>query len=182
VTTRGRATMVSRKPLIGALLAVGIIYCVYPYVTLYRLGQAIRSGDAAGLETLVDWDSVREGIKEDICDLVIDQPQQAQDGGQLPPFGAGFVRGIATNVIDKQVTPEALVAAAQKPEAEQPVRGAAVQISWAFFASPSAFVVDLKTPGQAAPIRLQMDLHNGAWHVTRVWLPPELLGQANTRT
>ena len=73
---------------------------------------------------MVDWYSVREGIKEDICDLVIDQPQQAQDGGQLPPFGAGFVRGIATNVIDKQVTPEALVAAAQQPEAEQPVRGA----------------------------------------------------------
>lgn len=174
--------MVGRKPLIGALLAVGVAYCVYPYITLYRLGQAIRNGDAAGLEAMVDWNSVREGIKEDICDFVIDQPREAQDDGRLPPFGAGFVRGIATNVVDKRVTPEALVEAAQQPVPERAARGAAVQVSWAFFASPSAFLVDLNTPGQAAPIRLQMDLRHGAWHVTRVWLPPELLGQANTRT
>jgi len=174
--------MVGRKPLIGVLLAVGVAYGVYPYVTLYRLGQAIRNGDAARLEAMVDWNSVREGIKEDICDLVIDQPQQAQDDGRLPPFGAGFVRGIATNVIDRRVTPEALVAAAQQPATEQAAPGATVQVSWAFFAGLSAFLVDLNTPGQATPIRLQMDLRNGAWHVTRVWLPPELLGQANART
>jgi hypothetical protein len=54
-----------------------------------------------------------------------------------------------------------------------------VQVRWAFFASPSAFVVDFHAPGQATPIRLQMDLRSGTWHVTRVWLPPDLLGQAN---
>ena len=63
---------------------------------------------------MVDWGSVREGIKEDICDLVIDQPPQDQADGKLPPFGAGFVRGIATNVVDRQVTPEALVAAVRE--------------------------------------------------------------------
>jgi Protein of unknown function (DUF2939) len=171
--------MVGTKPLIGVLLAVGLTYGIYPYVTLYRLGHAIRSGDAATLETMVDWGSVREGIKEDICDLVIDQPPQGQADGKLPPFGAGFVRGIATKVVDRQVTPEALVAAAQGPEATEATRGAPVQVGWAFFASPSAFVVDLHAPGQATPIRLQMDLRSGTWHVTRVWLPPDLLGQAN---
>lgn len=174
--------MMGRRPVLGALLAVGCIYGVYPYVTLYRLGQAIQSGDAASLETMVDWTSVREGIKEDICDLVIDRPQQAQPDGRLPPFGAGFVRGIATNAVDQRVTPEALVAAAQQPGAEQATRGAAVQVSWAFFASLAAFTVDLSTPGQPTPIRLQMDLRNGAWSVTRVWLPPEMLGQTNTGT
>jgi hypothetical protein len=174
--------MVGRKPLIGALLAVGFAYGIYPYVTLYRLGQAIRNGDAGTLETMVDWSSVREGIKEDICDLVTDQPLQAKGDSQLPPFGAGFVRGIALNVVDKRVTPEALVAAAQGSDATDATRGAAVRVQWAFFAGPSAFLVDLSAPGQDTPIRLQMDLSHGAWHVTRVWLTPELLGQANTRT
>ncbi|HET7880615.1 MAG TPA: DUF2939 domain-containing protein [Acetobacteraceae bacterium] len=174
--------MVVKKPLIGALLTAGLVYGVYPYVTLYQLGRAIRAGDAAKLETMVDWSSVREGIKEDICDFVVEEPKQAQSDGKLPPFGAGFVRGIATNVVDKQVTPEALVAATQNPAAAEATHGASVQVSWAFFASPSEFLVDLCAPGQATPIRLQMDLRNGTWQVTRVWLPPELLGQTNSRT
>ena len=172
--------MVGTKPLVGALLAVGLTYAVSPSVALYRLGQAIRSGDAASLQAMVDWNSVREGIKEDICDFVVEQPQ-AQSDAPLPPFGAGFVRGIAANVVDRRVTAEALVAAAQEPDVAAATHGA-VQVNWAFFAGPSAFVVDLSTPGEGAPIRLQMDLRNGAWHVTRVWLPPDLLGQANTRT
>jgi hypothetical protein len=177
--------MVGKKPVIGAMLAIGLAYVVYPYVTIYRLGQAIQRGDAPALQAMVDWPAVREGIKEDICDLVIDQPAEAKNGGKLPPFGAGFVRGIAANAIDAKITPEALVAAAQQPPVAvaKPVpQDAAVQVSWAFFNSPAGFQVDLRAPGQAEPIRLQLDLRSGAWRVTRVWLPAELLGAANART
>jgi hypothetical protein len=174
--------VVGKKPVIGACLAIAMAYGIYPYVTLYRLGQAIRNGDASALQSMVNWESVREGIKEDICDMVVDQPPQAKANGQLPPFGAGFVRGVATNVVDKQVTPEALVQATHQPDASQNATGAAVQVSWAFFAGPSTFLVDLNGPGQPDPIKLQMNLRDGAWHVTRVWLPPGLLNQANART
>jgi hypothetical protein len=174
--------MAGRKPLIGTLLAIGFAYGIYPYVTLYRLGQMVRGGDAAALQSMVDWAAVREGIKEDICDLVIDQPQQAQASGELPPFGAGFVRGIATNAVDQRVTPEALVAVAQHPGPGRGPQDEALQVSWAFFISPSAFVVDLSSPGRATPIRLQLDLRRGAWQVTRVWLPVELLAEAHEHT
>ena len=122
------------------------------------------------------------GIKEDICDLVLDEPPQAKTSAQLPPFGSSFVRGIATNVIDTRVTPQALVAVTQRPASTPAVRGANVQVNWAFFGGPTQFLVDLRAPEMASPIRLQMDLHGGAWQVTRVWLPAELLGQANSRT
>src|SRR5947209_18792171 len=101
-----------------ALMALGVLavgYVAYPYVTLLRLGDPIRRGDATPLEALVEWDQVREGIKEDICDNVLTSPpptqQTAEDhqSGSLPPFGFSFVRGIAGNVIDKNVTPTALV-------------------------------------------------------------------------
>src|SRR6476646_5996170 len=98
--------MVGRKSVAGALLAVALAYVIYPYATLYRLGLAIRHGDATTLQSMVDWSAVREGIKEDICDLVIDEPKDARANGQLPPFGAGFVRGIAGNAVDAKVTPE----------------------------------------------------------------------------
>jgi Protein of unknown function (DUF2939) len=175
--------MPAKKAIIGVFLAVAVAYVAYPYVTLYRLGQAIRSGDASSLETMVDWSSVREGIKEDICDLVIDEPAEAKAGGQLPPFGAGFVRGITGNAVDAKVTPQALAAvAAQEPIARPDPKGSPVRVSWAFFAGPTEFLVALRTPGRAEPINLQMEFRVGAWQVTRVWLPPELLAQANTRT
>lgn len=177
--------MMGKKPIIGALLVVALAYAVYPYVTLYRLGLAIRHGNAMALQTMVDWPSVREGIKEDICDMVIDQPQQAKRDDRLPPFGAGFMRGIAANAVDQSITPETLVSVAQQPETKQAPRrgaGAAVQVNWAFFGSPTSFVVDLVAPAQASPIRLQMELRDGTWRVTRVWLPPELLAQAHART
>lgn len=175
--------MAGKKPIVGALLLVAFSYVAYPYVTLYRLGQAIRHGDAPALQSMVDWPAVREGIKEDICDLVIDEPAEVQNGVQLPPFGAGFVRGIAANAVDEKVTPEALLAAAgQQPAAQPEKHGAAVKVRWAFFAGPAAFIVDLHAPGQDSPIRLQMDLRDGIWQVTRVWLPPELIGYADART
>jgi hypothetical protein len=171
--------VIGKKPAISVCLAVVLAYGIYPYVTLFRLGQAVRNGDAATLQSMVNWDAVREGIKEDICDLVVDQPAQQQAHGQLPPFGAGFLRGIATNAVDQRVTPEALVQAVRQPEPGNATEGP-VQVSWAFFAGPSTFMVDLAGQGQTDPIRLQMDLRDGAWCVTRVWLPPGLLTNART--
>jgi DUF2939 family protein len=168
-----------KKPAIAAFLLIAAAYAVYPYVTLYRLGEAIRHGDASTLQSMVDWPAVREGIKEDICDLVVDSPPEVKVGAKLPPFGAGFVRGIAQNAVDSRVNPESLAAAAKQPSAPN---GASVQVSWAFFSSPSAFTVDLDAPGQSLPIRLELNLRDGAWQVTRVWLPPDLLTQANART
>jgi hypothetical protein len=102
----------------------------------------------------------------------------------LPPFGASFVRGIAASAIDHAVTAEALVAAVQAPVAPMaaPRRGADVAVDWAFFSGPAAFDVSLLVPGQAQPIRLQLELRHGRWQVRRVWLPDELLQGANPRT
>lgn len=172
-----------KKPIVGALLLVALIYGAYPYMTLYRLGLAIRHGDAPALQSMVDWPAVREGIKEDICDLMIDDPAEVKTGAQLPPFGAGFVRGIAANAVDQKVTPEALLAAAdRRPAAQREQHGAVVKVRWAFFAGLTVFVVDLHAPGQDAPIRLEMRFRDGIWQVTRVWLPPELINRAEAQT
>jgi hypothetical protein len=108
----------------------------------------------------------------------------------LPPFGASFVRGIAASAVDQAVTPEALVAAVRAPigKATAPraaagsPRGAEVSVQWAFFATPTAFDVSLRVPGQSQPIRLQLELRQARWQVHRVWLPDELLQGANART
>ncbi len=108
--------MRARWPLLATVLSIGVAYVAYPYLTLYRLGWAIHSADAATLEALVDWPAVREGIKEDVCDLVADDPAP-QTKGALPPFGASFMRGIRSSAIDQAVTPQALLAATTTPVA-----------------------------------------------------------------
>jgi hypothetical protein len=175
-------------PLLTTLAVLGTGYVGYPYLTLYRLDQAVRRGDTATLQTLVDWPAVREGIKEDICDQVLDEPATARHDGALPPFGASFVRGMTTTAVDQTVTPEALVAAAststtvQATRRQEPeVRGADVHVGWAFFSDPTRFTVDLNAPGQATPIRLEMSLRHAVWRVRRVWLPSDILTGAAAR-
>jgi hypothetical protein len=163
------------------MISVAVAYVAYPYVTLYRLGSAIQGADAATLESLINWPVVREGIKEDVCDLTTDEPGPKASGA-LPPFWASFMRGIASNAIDQAVTPQALLAATSPLPASRPARpGADVRVIWAFFESPTTFVVNLRAPGQAEPFKLEMDLRDGAWRVQRVWLPAELL-QSGSRT
>jgi hypothetical protein len=164
-------------PLVATILGVAIAYTAYPYVTLYRLGSAIQRADAATLESLVDWPAVREGIKEDVCDLAAENPLP-KSGNTLPPFGASFIRGIASNAIDQAVTPQALLAATSAPTLpakNTSPRGADVHVGWAFFDSLTTFTINLHAPGQVEPVKLEMDLQNGEWRVQRVWLPADLL-------
>ena len=171
--------MRARWSLVAMVLSLGVAYVAYPYVTLYRLGSAIQVADAATLESLVDWPAVREGIKEDICDNVADDPQSE---GKLPAFGASFVRGIASNAVDQRVTAEGLVGMTHHDASDAAVHAAAMSVTWAFFRDPTDFVVSLYTPGQSEPIKLRMNLTDGGWQVTRIWLPPAMLDQANART
>jgi hypothetical protein len=183
-------------PVFGAVV---FAYGAYPYVTLFRLGVAIRQGDSAALESLVDWDGVREGLKEDVCDAMAEEPDPAteskavatRDETVLPAFGSGFMRGIAGNVIDRNVTPRAIVAAAARSEERGGAPGGASgggaqdqpQIEWAFFDSPTSFMVLLRLPGKNTdPVRLQMELRHGDWKVTRAWLPRAMLMRTNERT
>jgi hypothetical protein len=171
-----------RWPLLATVLVMGVGYAASPYVTLYRLGSAIRGADAATLESLVDWPAVREGIKEDACDLVANADPKT-GSTELPPFGASFVQGITANSIDKAVTPQGLVAATSvSDQATSDPRGADVHVNWAFFNGLTTFTVSLQPPGQASPVRLEMDLRRGEWRVRRVWLPDELLSDAPAKT
>ncbi|HTW69104.1 MAG TPA: DUF2939 domain-containing protein [Acetobacteraceae bacterium] len=171
--------MFAVKPILVAVFAVALGYAASPYVTLYRLDRAIRTGDSATLQRLVDWPAVREGIKEDICDSLAGEPAQAIDHGELPPFGASFVQGIAANAVDRAVTPQALVDLGRHDGGAQSM---AAYVTWAFFDDPTGFVVSLDIPGQQGPVRLHMTLKDAHWQVTRIWLTHRQLQEANART
>ena len=135
------------RQILAALLAIGGVYIAYPYATLYRLHLALRSGDAATLQMLVDWPAVREGITEDISDLVINQSAESKASSELPPFfGAGFrIRGIAANSVTARVTPQTFATAADQLLTGETKGRAAISVPWAFF----------DTPTQSSPVHLR---------------------------
>lgn len=167
--------MRGRWPIIAALALVGLGYTAYPFVTLYQLHSAVRGGNAKALSHLIDWSSVREGIKEDICDLVLDEPGDVAKKGQLPAFGASFVRGVTGSSVDREFTAEKLAGIAQPPAPSNDDGS----ISWAFFSSPGRFAIEVTVAGQAEPVKAEMELVGLHWKVTRVWIPATMLVQGH---
>ena len=183
----------SKKPILSALVIVAAAYVAYPYIALYRLEAALRSGDSDSLAAMVDWNQVRDGLKEEVADQVIDPPAQVHGTAQLasnvlPAFGSGFMKGIASKAVDDAITPETVVqmirpAAATEGADDrlQAIATARTRIVWAFFENPTTFTLWLRTPAMAradAPVKLRMQLLDGDWKITRVWLPPSVLHAA----
>jgi len=186
----------SRKPILSAVVCIGVAYLAYPYVALYRLDTAVRGGDSARLAAMIDWDQVREGLTEDICDQIDAAPAKpatAQAAAYpLPAFGASFIKGIAATAIETEITPETLGrivshrTAVPEGQAGSPRAMAfdRARVKWAFFESPSTFSVLVRTADAVpseGPIKLRMELIEGAWKITRIWLPPALLKRARAQ-
>ena len=130
--------MIGRKSIVSALTLVVLAYLAAPYVTLWRLAHALQTGDARTVEGIIDWNAVRQGLKQDVADGIVGLPEGDDDTPRkiasdddtprkissddaqptptarfatntLPPFGASFMTGIAGNVIDREVTPSHVV-------------------------------------------------------------------------
>jgi hypothetical protein len=171
--------MRARWRILAVAAVLGAGYLCYPYATLYRLDTAMRHADAEALRSMVDWYAVREGLKEDICDMVLDETTSVRPSNELPPFGESFVRGMTGNVVDQAVTPETLVSMSR---VATPVPVADAHVVWAFFSNPTEFSISVRASGASEPIRMVMELRRLRWQVRRVWLPNELLERVPSGT
>jgi hypothetical protein len=191
--------MIGRKSVVSAVALVALVYAVAPYITLWRLATALREGDASTLEAVIDWDAVRGGLKEDVAEGIVGLPEDNATAAPtqlasntLPPFGASFISGIAGSMIDREVTPQHLIALMRQLAPEDPSGigfGAMVRslggIDHAFFDGPASFTLRMHCAGQDvddAPLRVRMEMHGGAWRVVRAWVPQDLIERANSRT
>lgn len=175
-------------------ILLALAYVAAPYVVVWRLSSAMEHGDAVALRQLVDWGSVRAGLKEDIAEGLVgpgsvNQNASVQTIGvdTLPPFGASFAAGIAGSVVDHDVTPEHLVATLHQLQPAETNAGPMppVGVRQAFFDGPTSFVLEVRCPGQFAddaPLRLRLAISDGVWKVVRAWIPQDLIDEANSRT
>jgi Protein of unknown function (DUF2939) len=166
--------MLLKTSVVSAFFALCLGYAAYPCLTLYKLQEAMRSGDAERVASLVDWDSVRDGLDEQVAAAAerVTNTQAISDGTQLAPFGFGFARGLASHAMETTVTAPGVLHAFHAGTG-----GSGLRPSAAWFDSPTRFVVRFVDP-TGGKVKLRLDLADGEWRVTRVWLPRSLIEAA----
>ena len=150
--------MSARVICLAALGVLAAAYLAYPVATLYRLNAAVASDDTGALRGLVNWPSVREGVKQDM-----------DDGDELAPIGASFMRSIA---VDSTVTPQGILTALRTASGRERT---GIRLRHLFLVGPTRFVVEIGTGVPARALKLRLDLRDGVWQVTRAWLPSAML-------
>ena len=177
--------MRAKKVLFSGLVALALGYAASPYLTLWRLSLALNAEDTGTIADAVDWDSVRQGLKQDIAEGVVGMPAtQMVATNTLPPFGSGFFIGIANTFVDRAVTPTELVSVLHDLSGTE-TQGVPARIEGAFFDGPTRFVLRIHAPGQddeEAPLRVLLELRGMRWMVTRAWVPQDLMDHVHFRT
>jgi len=185
------------KIVIGIVILVALGWITWPYYALYDFANGVRQGDQVALEGRVAWDSVRQGLRDDL-NAVFLQNLNKNDSA-TSALGTGFVAlvgpTIINNVIDSYVTPRDIANLIQrgKPSilnAAQTENSAAnqssrlddkqqdrlhwEQVRYAFFSGgPLTFRVDITTDDAQSgqrPVTLLFKWA-GDWKLSRLFLP-----------
>jgi len=178
------------------VLAVLLLYVLWPYYTLLELKHAIRTADAPAIRRLVDWEELRANLKTQFEAYVKTAQQTVANRGfgkLMPELAAARNNAALTfvsSMIDKTVTPEGIAGvlrtaqkgvqqaktAAGAPAAD-PVPNFNIwqQTRFAFFVSPIRFRVDLsgpkrgataKSPGAESKLTMMLRFNGTGWKVS----------------
>jgi hypothetical protein len=178
--------MAKRKVWLGAaaLCVLVALYIAYPYHTLHRIEDALESGDQATLEDLIDWPSLREGLKDDLNTLATRAlAEQAGPGGDpQEALGMGiaamFVPVLVQRTVDAYVTPAGIAALMRRePSADETPRAEDwhFEVHRAYFTGPGSFRFEFSNPDDPRPEPAigVLALDGLTWRLTRLILPLE---------
>lgn len=149
-------------------------YCAYPFFTIWQIERALQNRDAVAMESLVDWNTLRAGIKSDLSGEIMRRTASEfakQDGASA--LGAALGAALVDRMIDGLVSPKFFFNQADQHTIGK-MRPLREFITYAFFVSPTEFRVDLQipdVPSEVPKITALMSLTGASWKVTRVTLP-----------
>jgi hypothetical protein len=182
--------MAKRKIWLGAaaLCTLVALYVAYPYYTLHRLESALESGDRVALEELVDWPSLRAGLKDDLNTMATRAlaEQAGPSGDPEAALGMGiaamFMPVLVQRAVDAYVTPAGIATlmrreAATGTAAEDGPRAEdwRFEVHRAYFAGPASFRFEFSNPDDPRPEPAigVLGLQGLRWRLTRLILPIE---------
>jgi hypothetical protein len=156
-----------------AVLIVAL-FVAYPLLTIWRLGSAVRQSDDLGVDAMVDWPQVRDGLKSQFFSATVLAELQKKSSSAVESIGSmlGLTLGssVADRLLEGLVSGKTAVALYRKiPEASS------IDVKWireVRFLSPSQFHFALQNPDEKTnPIKFVMTLEGIEWKITRVQFP-----------
>lgn len=160
------------------LILLGV-YIAYPYWTLFRIEQALLTNNAEKLQKIVDFPAIRAGMKKQVEGGLLEKSQKLGEKRPiLGDIGEALTRALAPSVVggtvDSLVTPETILNNPTVVEHREKDEGFRDFVTYAFFASPTRFTVDVKDPERAdAPtVTGVLTLEGVRWRLTEIELPP----------
>ena len=153
VSTRVRAM---RKLLILPFVLVAVIYAAWPGWSAWQLRAAVKARDLAGIESRVDWPTLRSNFKQSIGDYLKEEGPNP-DAGVFATLKRTLGPLVAGQIIEIAVTPSTLafvlagnLAASEikrDVSANAEVDAIDDQLSprrlrWAFFETPTRFRIE----------------------------------------
>jgi hypothetical protein len=156
---------------LALLLLLILGFVLYPYVTLYRLGQALDRGDTATLDRLIDWEAVRGKFRDDM--LARASMGLPRDDAQAAALGAELLNSLGRPLIDaasRSAMSSRLLVATYRNRFGTGETSPYQAVRWAFFRSPREFAVTLQPVDNGPPLSFVLRLDGVSWRVDRVML------------
>lgn len=92
---------------VGVVLITALLWIIWPYYALYELSNALQDGDSVALDGMVEWSSVREGLRGDLNVLFLSQMKsQKNDIGN--GLAALLMPSVINQMVDSYVTPQGI--------------------------------------------------------------------------
>ena len=141
----------------------------WPYITVYRLDQALAAKDVAAMNRLVDLETVRAQVKQDFSKEVSNQV--GSDGGRVIRWLKQGVKLVSDTAIDANVDIQWVINTINTRPGEPPTPRPSFMgdISYAFFESYDTFLIRLGELG-ADPVHVQLNLQeDNTWRVVAIY-------------
>ena len=151
---------------LGVASLLLLLFLAWPYISLWRMDQAVREGGIAALEDFVDLASVRAEIKKKL-----NKEADSSIGELSDPFIQWLEEGIGTmgnQAVERLVTLSWVREQLLEHGDGAGDRGFLGRVTYAFFDTPNRFAVRLGAV-TATPVRLQLTRSGPHWRISAVY-------------
>lgn len=190
------------RTIAGVSSIVVIGWLAWPYYALYDFATALQNADPFALESRVEWDRVRQGLRGDLNTILLHHLRSGSENPTKPgdALGAGIAAvlgpSLITQLVDAYVTPQAIsnlirtgrpatstneavdanAHAAEKGKERHQIKWDQVKLAF-FSGGPATFRVEI-IPEANPPIQQPVILlfkWSGDWKLVRIFLPVDAI-------